>query len=97
MDYYSEFGPDENEKSDRDDSGKDHTHADEADKQEAYCQDQLDEGTFSPQVLKEGEMTFSYDVIFEESDRAVGTRISYELYKKYGNEKLENDSIDLNT
>ena len=36
------------------------------------------------------------EFIIQNTDRAVGTRISYELYKKYGNEKLENDSIDLN-
>ena len=35
-----------------------------------------------------------YDI--QNTDRAVGTRISYQLYKKFGNEKIEKDNIKLN-
>ena len=36
------------------------------------------------------------EFIIKNTDRAVGTRISYHLYKKFGNDKLEENSVCLN-
>ena len=36
------------------------------------------------------------DFEIQNTDRAVGTRISYHLYKKFGNNKLDENSIELN-
>ena len=39
---------------------------------------------------------FNQEFEIQNTDRAVGTRISYHLYKKFGNNKLDENSIELN-
>jgi len=51
-----------------------------------------------PQIEKKLDQSEKISEEFEikNTNRAVGTRISYHLYKKYGNEKLENNFLTLN-
>ena len=51
-----------------------------------------------PQIEKKLDQSEKISEEFEikNTNRAVGTRISYHLYKKYGNEKLDNNFLTLN-
>ena len=43
---------------------------------------------------KEEKINKEFEI--QNTDRAVGTRISYHLYKKFGNNNLDENSIELN-
>ena len=51
-----------------------------------------------PEIEKniEEKKVIEKEYIIKNTNRAVGTRISYQLYKKYGEGKIENESISLN-
>ena len=51
-----------------------------------------------PEIEKYIDENKKIDKEFEikNTDRAVGTRVSYHLYKKFGNNKLEDESVELN-
>ncbi len=74
-------------------------------KNKRYCEQQiinevpdtLDQKIW-PEIEKniEDKKEIDKEYIIQNTNRAVGTRISYQLYKKYGEEKIENESIRLN-
>ncbi len=74
-------------------------------KNKRYCEqptvnevpDTLDQKIW-PEIEKniEDKKHIENEYVIQNTNRAVGTRISYYLYKKYGNEKIEKESIKLN-
>ncbi len=74
-------------------------------KNKRYCEkqaindvpDTLDQEIW-PEIEKdvESRKEIEKEYIIKNTNRAVGTRISYQLYKKYGDNKIESDSVKLN-
>jgi len=74
-------------------------------KNKRYCEqhiinevpDTLDQKIW-PEIEKiiENKKEIEKEYIIQNTNRAVGTRISYHLYKKYGEQKIEPESIKLN-